>query len=174
MSYTQKDWTEPPAWLAVNQNELGETFTKLMSINLWPPALVAGKPMPGSIIPDFARIDFPMATTSHWRIEGELAARRLLEPLPMQAWAHTQLLTNSVVQLAVDDQGFAFSTRLLGTCGLPAADKYALELANQARFEPQAVKTKGEHAFTWGKIVFQWQTVPPPATNNVPPTSNFP
>jgi hypothetical protein len=174
LSYTQKDWTEPPAWLAVNHDQLGEAFSKIMSSNLWPPALVANKPMPASIIPDFARIDFPMATNSSCRIQGELASRQLLEPLPMQPWAHTDLLTNSVVQVAVDDQGFAFSTQLLGACGLPAADKYALQLANQARFEPEPVKTKSEHAFTWGKIIFQWHTIPIPATNNPPPTEPLP
>jgi hypothetical protein len=78
------------------------------------------------------------------------------------------LLTNSTVQLAVDDQGFTFSTRLLGTSGLAAADKYALELAGQARFERIAAEGKNQRAFTWGKIIFQWQTLQPPVTNALP------
>jgi hypothetical protein len=174
MSYEQKDWTEPPAWLRVDQTQLGGGFRQLMSSNLWPPVLIADRPMPRSVIPDFARLDLPMPSGSSWRLEGELASRRLVEPPALQAWAHTELLTNSVVQLIVDEQGYTFSTRLLGTSGLSAADQYALDLAAHAHFEPVAAEGKKASRFTWGKMVFQWQTLQAPVTNASPPLDFFP
>jgi len=174
MSYQQEDWTEPPAWLEVDEARLGGAFRQLMSSNLWPPVLIADKPMPRSVIPDFARLDLAMPAESTCRIEGELASRRLLEPLVLRPWAHTELLANTLVQLLVDGQGYTFSTRLLSTSGLPEADQYALSLAAQARFEPQPAEGKNARTFTWGKMIFQWQTVPPPSTNTLPPMELLP
>jgi hypothetical protein len=71
----------------------------------------------------------------------------------------------SVVQALVDAAGNVVSTVLLPSeNGLEAAghddaaDQRALELAGTLRFAPSS-------RLTFGKLIFNWHTVPPAATN---------
>ena len=108
------------------------------------------------------------------RVEGELAGRRLLKPIELPSWPHTEILTNSIVQIIVDADGWTISPgALLSGSGLNEADQYALRLARVARFE--SVRPLGPaHATNpasrpmWGKLIFEWQTVP---FSNAPPTN---
>jgi TonB family protein len=66
------------------------------------------------------------------------------------------LLTNSVVQLAVDSTGEVIAARLEGSCGLSEADAEAVAKARALRFRPlPSAGTK------WAKAIFQWQTIEP-------------
>ena len=110
----------------------------------------------------------PLPPDPPLRIEGDLATRPLLAPLALKSWAHAELLSNSVVQAMVDADGFTFSPVLLTGCGLEEADLYALKLASGARFRPAPRLPGTGHdpgGLTWGKLIFQWQTLPLPATN---------
>jgi hypothetical protein len=85
-------------------------------------------------------------------------------------------LTNSVVRALVNAAGEVVSVILLrpGGGAMDAsqrdADQLALDLAKTLRFEP--VPRDGADpalnpavGLSWGRIIFEWHTVPPPATN---------
>jgi hypothetical protein len=73
----------------------------------------------------------------------------------------------------VDQDGYVNSAVLLSRSGLPEADDSAYKLAKSARFQPLRAKKPGElpaaeNAFEIGTLVFQWHTIPEPATNSPP------
>ena len=81
----------------------------------------------------------------------------------MRAWESSELVSNSVVQVLVDAPGRIISAVLLtpgGGATQRKADAQALELARVAQFEPVAAA-----ALSVGTIIFEWQTLPVPATN---------
>ena len=90
----------------------------------------------------------PVSTPSRLRLQGDLARRQLLSKPALSPWPHSDLLTNSVVQLLVDAQGNTFSAVLLPPEPTPPG-------RNQ---DPLA-------GLTIGTMVFEWQTVPVSATN---------
>jgi hypothetical protein len=70
----------------------------------------------------------------------------------------------------VDARGFTFSSVVLQSSG-KVVDQIALKLAAAARFEP--LKSSGPGAkppdeMTFGKMIFEWQTLPPAFTNTSP------
>jgi hypothetical protein len=155
---------EPPAWLQLDTARLGTNF---------PLSHRADSPMP------FAPMDQNGAGLEPWpvslaqgqvriqssfEIQGELAARKLNAPAELPAWPSTQLLSNSVVQIAVNAAGQVVATRLLGRSGSAEADASALGTSRGLRFRPVPVS-----APVWGNAVFEWQTVE--QTNAVPATA---
>jgi hypothetical protein len=103
-------------------------------------------------------------------LEGGLASRRLRTPMTLAPQAANDVLANTEVQVVVNERGQVMSIPLLlQKSGSPAADNEALERAGNARFDALPA-TKGSGAapeqLTWGKMVFQWCTVPKPATND--------
>jgi hypothetical protein len=99
---------------------------------------------------------------SVFHLEGEPAGR-LLGPSPgLRSWPSLQLLTNSIVQIAVDPAGEVVAARLEVRCG-PAddtnagsADAAAVAIARGLRFEPSPTAQA-----RWGRAVFEWQTTEP-------------
>ena len=84
------------------------------------------------------------------------------------------MLTASAVRALVDAGGLVVSATLLESCGLPAADQRALELARSARFEPLPGGDKERLAhplngLSWVKMIFNWHTVAPPNTETFAP-----
>jgi TonB family protein len=118
---------------------------------------------PTKFIAPVALVEPALAQTSTMRIEGGLARRRLLTPISLQSWPYADVLAPSVVQALVDAKGSVVSVVLLSSSGSEAANQRALELARAARFAPSP-------GLTIGRLVFNWHTVAPPATN-APPNS---
>jgi TonB family protein len=115
-----------------------------------------------------------LAEPSFGRVEGELTARKLLTPfhLPSFGSASGDLLTNTIVQILVNRQGFAESLTLLVSSGSAEADQQALQLARDARFEPlpgPANASERPTDLTWGQLIFCWQTLSPVAVTNSSP-----
>jgi hypothetical protein len=160
-------WSEAPRWLTVDTQHLGRTFGSLLATNPRPPLLVADKPMPRLIGADAPVPSLPLRRQSVLRLTGDLARRRLLAPLALKAWAHTDILSNSVVQALVDAQGRVLAATLLHGSGLNEADQHALRQATGARFDPlpHAPSGKAPSDLARGRLIFQWHTVPPSATN---------
>lgn len=164
------DWIEPPRWLALEMDLLGKTYSAFQATNIAAPLLVADKPLPPLMrsTPNVSALS--VAGRSEWRMEGDLASRPLLTPFDLRSWSHTDILTNSVVQLLVDAEGNPVSTALLAPSGSIHADQHALKLARTARFQPSqksplsALQHSGG-ALTWGKLIFQWHTLAAHATN---------
>lgn len=166
--YQPEEWSEPPHWLALEDGSLSSTFSHFLATNTLSPPLVADKPLPPlpRFEPNFP--NEPVPEQSSLRVEGELAARPLLARLELKSWPNGEMLSNSVVQAVVNAEGFTLSAVLLTSCGLKEADLYALKLASDARFLPAPRadrRADGPGRLTWGKLIFQWHTLPLPATN---------
>jgi hypothetical protein len=169
-------WSEEPRWLLLRVPELGAAFNRFVATNDFNALQTLAAPEPALALPGI----LPLAVSagaSALRIEGQLAQRRLLTPLTLPPWAHTNLLTNTVMQIVVDAAGRPVSLTPLSSSGYPPADQHALEQAGTARFNslPDSSSQKPalpwEH-LTWGNLIFEWHTVAETATNSSPPAAN--
>jgi hypothetical protein len=153
------EWDEGVRWLTNSPGALSHGVYARLTPPSAPNSIPARKPPPRLM--EVAVAPLPLASQSTLRIEGALAQRSLLTPLVLPSIAHSNLLTNAVVQLCVTADGEPFSAVLLQSCGLKSADAKALELAVSARFAAQPA-AKGEWVEvggSWGELVFQWHTV---------------
>ncbi len=160
--YRAEEHNEPTHALALDTNALATTFTRYVATNVITPALVADRPLPA--IPRYEP-NFPYElppTQTLARIEGTLAARPLVTRVELKSWPSAEILSNTVVQAAVDELGHTFSATLLSGSGSTNADRHALTQVANARFRPAAEPSR---AFTWGRWIFQWHTLPLPTTN---------
>jgi hypothetical protein len=118
----------------------------------------------------------PISVPSRLRVEGDLAQLRLLTPLHLPPQTNADILTNTVVQMVVDAQGYPFSSVILAGqgSGSSEADQMALTNFSKAiRFAPVEEAGPGMIApdkMISGRLIFEWQTVPPVPTNA--PTTN--
>jgi TonB family protein len=159
------EWSEAPRWLSLDPETLGAVFTEFIETNRSEPPSRMRQPLP-----ELARPAVSMAPDgprkSVLRREGALTNRRLLTEPDLPSWPHTDLLTNTIVQVEVNAAGKPVSLTLLTSSGLPAADRRALEWVRSARFDP-VEPGGGKNPFgrlDWGKMVFDWHTIP---TNGV-------
>jgi hypothetical protein len=177
IEFRRQEWTEPPRWLQLSADELGAAFDEFMQTNRFvkfelqlktPPQLTA------PVLP--AQPAF--APNSTLQIKGEIAGRPLLRPIKLQSWPDAEVIAPSIVQVLVDAAGNVVSAVLLppenflevAPVSDPAADQHALELARAARFAPASPTAASVEAnpaahLAVGKLIFNWQTVPPSATN---------
>lgn len=115
-------------------------------------------------------------TESTFSIEGDLAKRMLLARPALVSPVSEAPLSNSVVEIDVNSDGVVVDPPVIlpgGSSGLPetdpyaqAADAYARSVAMSLRFKPLE-RAGSASAHTWGRVVFHWHTLPPPATNNL-------
>jgi hypothetical protein len=164
-NFMPTNWSEPPRPLRLLPEQLGAAFAAFMQTN--PPpryqpemdsGLAEGEPTPME----------PILSHSELRIEGELAGLHLLTPVHLPSQTNSDLLANTVVRLLVDARGNPFSPAVLATSGSRDADAEALTFAKALRFAPlqaAALGTVASDKMIMGKLTFEWQTVPPPATN---------
>jgi len=160
-------WTEPPRWLSLGEHELGSTFNRFIATNNFGRLQTLVLPEPAIKLPEASSKSLLPAASS-LRIEGPLSRRSLLTQPTLRSWAHAELLTNSVVQIVIDAEGRPVSPgTLLASSGYPAADQYALEQVRTARFNSLGEKLAAtpQNHLTWGALVFEWATIPVPATN---------
>jgi hypothetical protein len=164
-------WDEAPSYLALDPASLGGAFRNYMSTN-----------QPGNL-PEMTQPEFkfkipevlpstPLVTESTLRLSGELAGRRLLVAPELRPWTNSEILSNSVVQVLVGADGRPISATLLRPPGsaVTDADRYALRSATKVRFESinGADPLNPLAALALGQMIFEWQTVPQPSTNNPP------
>jgi hypothetical protein len=170
--YQPSEFTEPARWLALDERSLGVAFSTFVRSNdlLSPPN--ADRPLPPlqRYEPNYPSAAAP--SESRLRIEGELTSRPLLTKTELQSWPYSEVLSNTVVQVVVDADGRALSTALLRESGLPEADQHAVKLAQNARWQPLEAAARSANAFeqlTWGRLIFQWHTLPSLTTNHTLP-----
>jgi hypothetical protein len=173
LEYQPGEWSDAPNWLTLDDPSLGEAFSRYLAANETGPPQVADKPLPSLLRYEPIFPNDPVPARSRFRVEGPLAGRRLLAAPPLLSWEHSELLSNSVVRVTVDGAGSSFSAVLLTESGFPAADQYALGFARELRFQPLARdQGPGDNpgALTWGRLIFQWHTLPlPPANGAIAP-----
>jgi len=157
-------WTEPPGELLSPDNEtLGAVFTRFMRTNQFAAPPLDFQPEPKlrgpvlSLPPAFAE-------NSALQVEGELTQRKWLNPVSLTNWPYADVIAPSKVQVTVNEAGGVLSAVLLppdipGEVHYDAADQRALELARRLRFAPSL-------HLTVGLLIFNWRTVPPPATHS--------
>jgi TonB family protein len=150
---------EARAWLALDTARLGTNFPTLSRAKSLLPFGLADQrgpdlePWPAFLTPERFK------TQSIFEIRGELAGRKLNAPVELPSWPSAQLLSNSVVQIAVDSAGQVIAARLLARSGSAEADSKALDKARGLRFRPEPSTPP-----VWGEAVFEWQTVEPAKT----------
>lgn len=174
-NFAPTNWNEPARPLQLPSEQLGAQFVAFMETNP-PPRFQMNNGAELGVMELADSGSSPMhsiSVASTVRVEGDLAGRRLLTPvdLPPQTNSDFDVLTNTEVQVLVDAQGKTFSPVVIA--GSRAADAAALEFAKHARFEPLRTPTLGTvlpDKMTFGKLIFEWQTMPPAPTNA--PSSN--
>src|SRR4051812_30433286 len=168
MEYPVIDWTEPPAYLALDPDGLGRTLPNVPATSFSAAATLGGKPA-DLLTVQISVPPLPAPTSSELRIEGPVQNRRLLENIEVPSWPGAptgELLTNTVVQVLVDSEGTTLSATLLASSGSRAADDFALKRAANARFE-QVLKIKPTVGpGTFGRFIFRWHTVLASETNS--------
>jgi hypothetical protein len=166
--YAPARWSDPPRWLALDAASLGGGFAGFVAKSAITPPLVSDQPLPALSRYEPGLGPEPPPAPGHLVLEGALAARRLLSPLELRFWPHTEVLSNTIVQATVDADGYTLSTQLLRGSGHAEADLHALELATAARFRPLPMAARdrvGNGPVVWGRMIFHWRTLPIAATN---------
>jgi hypothetical protein len=111
----------------------------------------------------------PISVPSRMFVEGDLAKLQLLTPLQLPPQTNADLLTNTVIRMVVDAQGYPYSSVIWAKSGNDDVDAMALtNFARRVRFsapEAEALRTIPTNKMVSGKLVFEWQTVPPAPTN---------
>jgi hypothetical protein len=153
-------WTEPPRWLPLATAGLGAALNRFTETNFSHP--LDFKPASRSSAPAFPILPLPQNSTL--QIEGELAQRQLPSAISLTNWPYANVIAPSLIQVLAGPMGNVISTVLLPPgSGYTTADQYeaaderALELARSLHFKPAPHVTVGE-------IIFNWHTVPPPAS----------
>src|SRR5579872_300719 len=189
LEYHPVEWTEPPRLLQLPVQQLGWTLGDYVRNSLSGPVEVAAKPEPLLNTAEFVTIPDLMPTQSTVSVEGELASRPLISVFALNSCQAPDILTNSIVQIAVDQEGRVASLPvLLSRSGSRDADNSALSLAKTARFQPirrhslekpgaltpklnngnHTTATNAAPKLNWGRLVFNWHTIPMPSTNAAP------
>jgi hypothetical protein len=163
-------WKEPPGELSLPAGEsLGAVFTRFMQTNPFATPSLDFKP-PAKLSEPVLTLPPVFAGNSMLRFTGELAQRKWLNPVSLTNWPYAEVIAPSRVQVLVGESGDVVSAVLLppDNSGEVAshyedADKSALESARTARFSPASHPSIGQ-------LIFNWRTVPPPATNSAAST----
>jgi hypothetical protein len=176
LEFHQRDWSERPRWLPLPADALGVVFSQFMQTNRFANARLELKSPPRWSVPP--GIQPAPAQNSTLQIQGGLARRPLFNPPKLPSWPDTDLIAPSMVQVLVDAAGNIVSAVLLPSDNLagadvihdPAADQYALAFARVAHFAPLPdvnvnVTANPASHLTFGRLIFNWHTVPPAATN---------
>jgi hypothetical protein len=158
-------WTEQPQPLPLDSGKLGAVFTLFMRTNQFAQTPLNFKP-PLKLSEPVLGIQPVFAANSTLRASGDLAGRKMLSDVSLPSWPYADVIYPSRVQVLVDPSGEVVSAVLLMSDSsekaaghYDVADQRALEIARTLRFAPAP-------ELTIGQLIFDWRTVPPPATNS--------
>lgn len=163
------EWSAPANHFPLAIERLSTVLNQLFQASDFPAVQLPAQAEAAPTLPNVPPLPiFP--DQSVLQLEDGLAQRRLLAVLALKSWPSPEILAPSVVRVGVDDRGRPVSVTLLSRSGSPAADQYALDQAWGAQFEPLngssvGPKFKPAAQLSWGRMIFQWHTVPtPPAS----------
>lgn len=154
------EWTAAPALTALTVEQLQRSFASLLREHepLFPQSVTRAAP----------KLSMPVADAlpggvekSSFRLTGELTRRTLLSHLTLPAFPHTDVLTNTVIRLALGASGIPVSIALVARSGSTEADELAMRQTRGLRFAPLPGATLGAALSTieWGEVVFEWATL---------------
>lgn len=162
------EWSDEKRWLTQNVSRLGGDFRTYVRTNLGTMVSIS-KPTHEEITDDSGTVK--RSTSSRLFVVGQLSSRQLLAQPKLPRLPAKDLLDPTEIEVLVNDEGYVFSPRLHTLPGLRspeqiAADNQALKLIPQLRFAPGiGLFASDEFPFTKGRLIFQWDTVSPPSTN---------
>ena len=163
------EWSEAARWLELGEGQLGSEFRNFMATNQLDALPALHQQEVELKLPAFEQAELLPAHSRVW-LAGGLAGRHWLAPPDLPPWPSREVLTNTVVTLLVSAAGQPVSapTLVVPGSGSADADQRALREARQARFEPLqlADPTDPTAGLAWGQLIFEWRTLPLPATNN--------
>lgn len=150
-TYEFPEEIEPPHWLALRSENLGRVAPAVPKAEL--PFQLGQETTPQiEALPVFVTSVVPH-TNSVVRVDANLRDRAIGLPMKLPARPATDVLSNSVVEIAVNGAGEVVARRLAVGSTSKDADRDALEKAKLLRFRPlNAVGT------IWGQAIFEWQT----------------
>ncbi len=158
-------WTDRAQPLPLDAGKLGAIFTLFMRTNQFAQTPLNFKP-PLKLSEPALGIQPVFAANSTLRATGDLAGRKMLASVDLPSWPYADVIAPSRVQVLVDQSGEVVSAVLLMPDSsekiaghYDVADQRALEIARTLRFAPAP-------ELTIGQLIFNWRTVPPPATNS--------
>ena len=168
------EWSAPTNHFPLGIDRLGTVFNRLFETGDLPALQLPSQIEAAPTLPNIPPLPV-LAGQSVLQLEDGLAQRHLLAPLELKSWQNPDILANSVVRVGVDAGGQPVSVTLHSRSGSVAADQYALDQAWAARFEPLSGSSaetllKPTAHLSWGRMIFQWHTVPMPAAS-APPAS---
>ncbi|MEO5804455.1 MAG: hypothetical protein ABIR24_13095 [Verrucomicrobiota bacterium] len=161
-NYDLSERAELPFWLALNSEQLGNGVDRFLRTNATTPISLSEIAAPKILASPILDLTINAKSNSQFRVEGELVRRQLIDVPKLQSWATNEILSNTVAQVSVDGRGTVFSPRLLSRSGSVEADRAALETARNLQFVPN-----GKSEIIFGKLIFDWHTVPVVMTNGV-------
>lgn len=162
------EWKSTAEPLPLDPAGLGEIFSRTGNDAPGLPGHFSALTQPDSDVPDLEIAALVKSRASSIQAGGALAPRRMIEPPQPGTIRAADLITNTVVQVLVDGNGFVTSQMVLPPgSGSAQADAKALELSRAIRFESG---NKTAAPWTVGTLIFEWQTLPPEnGTTNSPP-----
>lgn len=166
-SYALPDWNEPPRWLVPSSGDWGSALGRM---------LAAERARRRELYLAPAPLDPPAVgppTDYDWRstveLSGELVQRRLVSEIQLPSIAHSEILSNSVVRVAVNESGTTLSAVLISSSGSKLADDEAMKFAREAKFEPvTGAAGGGAGKLSFGQMIFEWLTLPLEDKGNQP------
>ncbi len=167
--YSIPGWAEPPRLLAMPTWELARDMSLYLQAR--PGNSLSLFEQPASILAPSRQSALDQPSGSYLSIEGALSHRLLSRPPQLSSQSFTDVLNNTVVEIAVFPDGSVFTTRLLSGSGSKKADMEALQQAKNLRFEPKTpglIVPGGNTELTWGKAIFHWFTTEWTETNQPP------
>jgi len=169
MEYRAFDWNDVPRWLPLNLQPLNTVLAGFGAGRNAPGQPLAPWPAPELNEPGMLRLQF-LPAASEMEVFSSDPEIISTASVTLTNWAYSDLLTNSVVQVMVNDEGKALSVTLLGGgSGLKEADDYALKKARELAYRPNPVKKEKAAPWEttrWAQLVFEWRTVALPAGTN--------
>jgi hypothetical protein len=154
-SYDLPNEIEPPQWLVLRTQSLGRVAPSEpkadLPFELGQQSTPQIEALPVFVPPVLAQ------TNSIVRVDGELRKRAIGLPSILPPLPSLKVLSNSVIDIAVNGAGEVVSSRLASPSDSKEADRRALQSARLLRFRPlNAV------GILWGQAIFEWATVEPP------------
>ena len=160
------EWTENALWLPLDERRLGNTFPSSLRNQPAPDYRFKTPRTPARF--EQLLIHTPLIrTNSRLRVAGPLAQRDILFLPAVPSLQHTNQVGATVIQIAVDADGFPSVLRPKRRSGWPVADEKALALAQSARFE-RIDDVTNETDLVWGELTFQWHVQHPSLSVDAP------
>lgn len=162
----------PPEWLALPSDHAAESLNDYIATNQ-PSEDQLFASLRATKSPEVRIPDEPVFPKTTVRVEGALAARKLLHTPPLPPATNADVLRPTALTLSVNGNGVVETASVAGESGLKAADDQAVEAARLFEFEPLAIRNARERELappTVGRLVFTWNVIAP--TNAAPATAS--